>query len=259
MAALSAAYQATPLTRPTVAGLLEHMETTGVDAAVICPIATRPDQVHSINRWVAGLNDERIIGFGALHPAGTDLDEEIEFLIDHGIRGIKLQPHFQEFDLLAAESLGMFERIAGRLVVLLHAGQEIKPIDDVQPSPQRLLRLHKTFPDMQLILAHLGGYQMWDEVGQYLVGQDVYLDLSYVFDKTTDEQITRIIRQHGSEHILFASDFPWQSAAEVLAGLDRLQLPVPELRMILSENLVRLLDSAQANSPPICPRRYSPS
>ena len=242
MAALSAQYQAAPLARPTVAGLLQHLAATGVDAAVICPVATRPDQVSSINRWVVGLNDDRLISFGALHPDGEDLDEQIEFLTDHGIRGVKIQPHFQEFGLLAPATLRMFDKIAGRLIVLLHGGQEIRPIDDVQPPPPRLLELHRRFPDMQLIIAHLGGYQMWDEVEEYLVGQDLHLDISYVFEYATDEQIARIIRRHGPDRILFGSDFPWQSPAEVLAGLDRLQLNPTEQRMILSENLIGLLE-----------------
>ncbi len=242
MAALQAEYQATPLAIPTIANLLEHMEATGVDAAVICPVATRPDQVRSINQWAAGLDDERLIGFGALHPDCSHLDEEIQFLLDCGIRGVKLQPHFQGFELLAPETLHMLERIEGQLTVLLHAGQEIKTIQDVQPTPQRLLQLHQSFPHLQLILAHLGGYQMWDEVEEYLVGQNVYFDISYVFGYATDEQISRIIHHHGPQRIVFGSDFPWQSPAEVLAGLDRIQLEPSQRRMILSQNLIGLLD-----------------
>lgn len=238
---LCAQYRAEPVARPTVAGLLAHMDSAGVDAAVICPVATRPDQVCSINRWVAGLNEDRLIRFGALHPACPDLDEEIKFLVDHGIHGVKLQPYFQDFELLATQTLRLFERIAGRLIVLLHGGEEIMAVDDIQPTPERLLRLRQTFPDMQLIVAHLGGNQMWDAVEQYLVGQDVYLDLSYVFNKTSDAQIDRIIRGHGPARILFASDFPWQSPTDVLAGLDRLTLDAVTRRMILGENLVRLL------------------
>ncbi len=243
MAALQAEYQATPLAIPTIANLLEHLEATGVDAAVICPVATRPDQVRSINQWVAGLDDERLIGFGALHPGYAHLDEEIQFLLDHGIQGVKLQPHFQGFELLAPETLRMFEEIGEqRLTVLLHAGQEIKTIQDVQPTPQRLLEVHQRFPHLQLILAHLGGYQMWDEVEEYLVGQDVYLDISYVFGYASDEQIAHIIHHHGPQRILFGSDFPWQSPAEVLTGLERIQLEPSQRRMILSQNLIGLLE-----------------
>ncbi len=241
MAALEAAYGARPITRPTVEELLRHMDATGVDAAVLCSVATRPDQVGSINRWAAGLASERLIPFGALHPADPGCDEQIQFLLGEGIRGVKLQPHFQEFELLAPGTLNILEKLAGQLIVLLHAGQEIQPIERVEPTPERLLKLHQTLPELQLIVAHLGGYQMWEDVEELLVGQDLYMDLSFTFDKTSDEQIARIIRNHGPERILFASDFPWASPAEGLAGLDRLDLTAQEREMILGGNATRLL------------------
>jgi len=241
MAALEAAYGARPLMRPTVGNLLAHMDETGVDAAVICPVATSPNQVHSINRWMVSLAGDRLIPLGALHPANPRWDEEIEFLIDHGIRGIKFQPHFQEFELLAPATLEKLEKIAGRLIVVLHAGQEIKPIAHVEPIPERLLELHRRLPELQFVAAHLGGYQMWDEVEHYLVGENIYLDTAFIFNKASDQQIARIIRNHGPEHILFASDFPWQSPSEVLDGLNRLDLSEEQRTMILAGNATRLL------------------
>ena len=240
-AALQATCGARPITRPTAEGLLRHMDATGVDAAVICPVATRPDQVASINRWAAGLASERLIPFGALHPADPDCDEQIQFLLGEGLRGVKLQPHFQEFELLAPATLKMLEKLVGQVVVLLHAGQEIRPIPRVEPTPERLLKLHQTLPELQLVVAHLGGYQMWEEVEKLLVGQELYMDISYVFNKTSDEQIARIIQNHGPGRILFASDFPWQSASDVLAGLERLDLSDGERGMILGGNAARLL------------------
>ena len=241
MAALEAAYGARPLMRPTVSSLLAKMDETGVDAAVICPVATSPGQVRSINRWLASLASERLIPLGALHPADPQWDEQTEFLIDHGIPGVKLQPHFQEFELLAPATLEKMEKLAGRLIVVLHAGQEIKPIEHVEPTPQRLLELHRRLPELQFIAAHLGSYQMWDEVEEHLVRQDIYMDISYVFGKASDEQIARIICNHGPERILFASDFPWQSPSEVLAGLQRLDLSEEQRTMILGGNAARLL------------------
>ena len=241
MAALEAAYGARPLLRPTVDNLLAHMDQTGVDATVICPVATDPNQVRSINHWMASLASERLIPLGALHPADSRWDEEIEFLVDHGIQGVKLQPHFQQFELLAPATLEKLEKLSERLVVVLHAGQEIKPIEHVKPTPQRLLELHRRLPELRFIAAHLGGYQMWDEVEEHLVGEDIYMDLSFVFDKASDEQIARIIRNHGPERILFASDFPWQSPSEVLGGLERLDLSEEQRTMILRANAARLL------------------
>ncbi len=239
--ALEAAYGAQPLVRPTVDNLLAHMDKTGVDAAVICPVATSPHQVRSINQWMISLAGDRLIPLGALHPADPQWDEQIEFLIDHGFRGVKLQPHFQEFELLSPTTLEKLEKLVGRLFMVVHAGQEIEPIAHVEPTPQRLLELHRRLPELQFIAAHLGGYQMWDEVEEHLVGEDIYLDISYVFGKASDEQIARIIRNHGPGHILFASDFPWQSPSEVLAGLNRLGLSDEQRTMILGGNAARLL------------------
>ena len=110
-----------------------------------------------------------------------------------------------------------------------------------QPTPERLLELHRGLPELQFIAAHLAGYQMWDEVEEHLVGEDIYMDLSFVFDKASDEQIARIICNHGPDRILFASDFPWQSPTEVLAGLERLDLSEEQRTMILGANAARLL------------------
>ena len=144
-------------------------------------------------------------------------------------------------ELLAPGTLNILEKLAGQLIVLLHAGQEIQPIERVEPTPERLLKLHQTLPELQLIVAHLGGYQMWEDIEELLVGQDLYMDLSFTFDKTSDEQIARIIRNHGPERILFASDFPWASPAVALAGLDRLDLTAQAREMILGGNATRLL------------------
>lgn len=92
-------------------------------------------------------------------------------------------------------------------------------------------------------MVHLGGYQYWDEVEEFLVGRDVYFDLSYTFDRLDDTSIARIIAANGPERILFASDYPWQLPAEARAGLERLGLPAEERQMILGGNAVRLLGS----------------
>jgi predicted TIM-barrel fold metal-dependent hydrolase len=135
----------------------------------------------------------------------------------------------------------MLELIGDRLVVLLHGGQEIAAIPDVQPTPERLLALHRRFPDARFILAHLGAYQQWDEVEELLVGENVYFDVSYVFGKCPDERIKRIIRAHGVDKVVWGSDFPWQTQCEGLAGMTRLGLSGGETRAVLSGNLLRLL------------------
>ena len=237
---LTEAYDVKPEGAATVAGLLATMEQAGVDRAVVCPVATRPDQVTSVNRWVSALDRSHIIPFGAMHPGVTQLKEELSFLRDQGVRGIKLQPHFQGYELDDPAFLRMFEKLAD-LVILIHAGQEIRPIPNVAATPERLRKLHDRFPQHRMVLAHLGSYQMWQDVRHYLVGTGVYFDLAYTFDELPDQEIAEIIALHGDRRIMFASDYPWQPPATARDGLERLRLPEEQRQRILSGNAVELL------------------
>jgi predicted TIM-barrel fold metal-dependent hydrolase len=242
MTALHAAYQAVPVATPTVSGLLRQMTEVGVNRAVVAPVATKPSQVGPINDWVISLQAEKqLIPFGSLHPRHPDLPCEVIRLVQAGIKGIKLQPHFQGFRLEDQPTLRMFEIIGDRLLVLMHAGDEIRSIADIQPTPERIARLLRYFPKLRLIAAHAGGYQMWDEVERRLVGRQLLLDLSYVFGHINPDQLKRIIQHHGPERIVWGSDFPWQSQGYSLSSLRELRLPEPQLRDIMARNILREL------------------
>jgi uncharacterized protein len=242
VAALSAAYGAKPVALPTVPELIRRMDEAGIDRAVVLPVATRPDQVPSINKWFISLQENpRLIPFGALHPHLADCAAEVRRLCDAGIRGVKLQPHFQEFDLDEPATERMWEAIGDRLAVVLHAGQEIAPIERVRPTPTRIRQLAERFPALRLIVAHMGGYRQWDEAEAELVGANVHLDLSYTFGHISDEQILRMVRTHGPERIVWGSDFPWGEPRDTLAAFRRLGLAEADERRILAANLLALL------------------
>jgi predicted TIM-barrel fold metal-dependent hydrolase len=241
MVSLSAGYGVEPIGRATADGLLTHMDACGVDQALAVSVATKPSQVESINDWLLSLDRDRLVPFGAMHPYYDDMESEIQRLLGAGVKGIKLQPYFQGYRLDDPRTLAMFECIGDRMIVLLHGGNEIIPIPDVQPTPKRVRNLHRRFPQVRLIVAHLGASGLWDDVEKYLVGEDVVFDASYVFDICSDEQIARIIRNHGPERIVWGSDFPWQPQSQGLAGVNRLPFTEEQKQGILSGNLLRLL------------------
>jgi len=241
MEALGERYGAAPVARATPKGLLGHMDESGVDKALVLGVATKPSQVHTINDWITSLGEPRLVPFGSLHPHADDIADEIERLLDLGVKGVKLQPHFQDYELDDPAVFRMFELIGDRLIVLMHGGQEIIPIENLQPTPRRLLHLHETFPEVRFILAHLGGYLEWDGVEEMLVGRDLHLDASYIFGICPDERIGKIMRDHGLEKIIWGSDFPWQTQCQGLEGMARLKLSDEERAGVLGGNLRALL------------------
>lgn len=239
---LRSIYGATPVRRPVLDELVAEMDESGVSRSVFAPVSTRPEQVRSINDFALGLVDHpRIIPFGTLHPHFEDVPGEIERLLAGGIRGVKLQPFFQGYTFDEPQTAEMFEGIGDRLVVLMHGGQEIIRIDDVVPHAEALARLLERHPKLRMIVAHMGGYEMWEEVEAHLVGAGVWFDLSYTFGRAPDDVIERICSSHGWERVVFGSDFPWMSQKQALAGLQRLDLDAATYAGVVSGNLLRLL------------------
>lgn len=245
VAQLTSVYGAIPVRRPVLDELIVEMDESGVDRSVYAPVSTRPNQVPSINRFALDLIDHpRVIPFGALHPHYEDVPAEIDRLIEGGVRGVKLQPYFQGFSFDEPRTRAMFEAIGDRLVVLMHGGQEIVEIDSVVPHAEALARLVEDHPKLRLIVAHMGGYDMWDDVDAHLVDAPVHFDLSYTFDFAPDDVIADLCSRHGWDRVVFGSDFPWQSQAEALAGLRRLNLDDDTFAAVAAGNLLRLLDGS---------------
>ncbi len=91
-----------------------------------------------------------------------------------------------------------------------------------------------------MVLSHLGGYRMREEAKAHLLGQDLYLDVSYCHD-LRDEELAEIIRAHGADRVLFGTDFPWSHAAKDLERLRALGLSPTELEAVAWRNAAGLL------------------
>ena len=245
MATLTEAYGVTAVGEPTVGGLTAFMDEVGVRISVVLPVATRSDQVRSINDWAAAAGTERVVCFGTLHPDLPDLAEEVKRIVGLGLKGIKLQPNFQSFAPDDPRMWPAYEAAEGRLVVVFHSGQEITPVDHVWAQPQAMARVNDAFPGLAILVSHMGGYRMWEEVHRHLVGRELYFETSYCRpEDLPDEAMLGLIRRHGVSKVLFGSDFPWGHAGQDLVRLARLGLADEELEAICWGTAQRLLGRA---------------
>ena len=73
------------------------MRTAGIDRSLLLPIATKPSQTESINKWAASVSDQSIMSFGTIHPDYPLWKDQIEYLLHAGIKGIKFHPEYQDF------------------------------------------------------------------------------------------------------------------------------------------------------------------
>lgn len=225
----------------TITGLLAEMDRCDVSVSIVQPVATKATQVAGINDWAASIRSERLIPFGAMHPDLEDPAAEIARMATLGLRGMKLHPEHQAFAPDEARMAPVYEAaITHDMTVFFHAGRD-ELHESVHGTPEAFAAVLDAFPGMRVVLAHLGGYQVWDEVARLLVGRDVYFDTAYTLGHLPDAQFVEIVRTHGAERVMFGSDGPWTDAAAENAWLRRLPFSAGELEAILGGNAERLL------------------
>ena len=226
----------------TISGLLKTMDKFQVNYSVTLPVATKPDQVTSINNWTENNRDPRIIAFGAIHPDFEDVGGELKRIKDLGIKGIKLHPDYQEFYPNEEKMDAVYRACADLgLIILFHSGDDLGYPRPGHSLPRIMAKAVDAHPGQTFVFAHMGGFEMWDQVEKFLIGRDVYLDTSFSFGYMPPERIESMIRKHGPERILLGSDSPWGDISENIRGVMKLNLTDKEKEMILGKNALELL------------------
>lgn len=224
----------------SVGSLLEINRKAGVDRAIVQSVATVQEQVHNINDFVSEqvkLHPQELIGFGALHPDFPGIEAETERIISLGLKGIKLHPDFQHFNVDDQKAFPIYEAAEGRLPILFHVGDSRYDFS----SPKRLYNVMKRFPKLTIIGAHLAGWTKWDEAAELFSGGVIYADLSSSLYAMTPEHAAELIRKIGANRVMFGTDYPMWSAVEELERFRRLPLTAAEQEDILYRNALRLL------------------
>ncbi len=229
----------------TLAGLLNIMEASGVDISVVLPIATREKQTESINKFALKVttdNRGKVISFGSLFPFQKDACDVLKRLSEQGFKGIKLHPEFQNFEADSKESIRILKQAEELgMMVVFHSGTDLGYTTPPKCTPKMLHNVLSEVSGKYIIAGHLGGCEMWDDVYKYLVGTDILLDTAFLKLFMDDGMYKKIIQEHGSDKVLFASDNPWENPADSLKKLRGLNLPEADMENILHKNAERIL------------------
>jgi uncharacterized protein len=232
-------------TNGTLEGLKKSMRENNINISVVLPVVTKPAQFDSVNSFAAEITGkEGIISFGGIHPDSEDYKEKLEQIKKMGLLGIKLHPDYQETYVDDFKMVRIIQYAAELgLIVILHAGLDIGLPDPIHCTPKRTVEMLSRIEseNAKIILAHMGGYDLWEEVEEYLVGKNVWLDTSYSLGMISDEQFVRIVKNHGADRILFATDSPWGGQGETLEHIRKLDFREGELERILHGNAEAIL------------------
>lgn len=222
----------------TMEDLKKSTKEAGVEKFVIHSSALKASQVEDVNNATASHITENIAGFGTLHPEYEDFEKEIERIISLGLKGIKLHPDFQFFNIDDRRMYGAYEILRDKkLPILFHMGD----VKYDYSSAVRLIKIMQDFPGIVVIGAHLGGHLKWEQTEEYLIGKDLFMDCSSTSRKLSPERIKSIISRHGTEKILFGTDYPIERHKEGIDNFLSLGFTREENERILYNNAYNLI------------------
>ena len=232
----------TPYTDGSADGLAFRMKESGVDLAVVLSIATNAHQQHSVNDFAAELDKrEEFVAFGSVFPDAPDALEELDRIAAMGLRGVKLHPDYQGFDVDDDKMIPLYKKISALgLITVFHAGVDYGFAPPYGATPDKMKRALRHF-DSPVVAAHFGGVDSYESVLSTLAGEDVYFDTSFGYSMMPKYYALKIIEKHGVEKMLFGTDSPWHTAEMERRLLSSLSLTDAELAQIYSGNAKRLL------------------
>lgn len=224
----------------TAETLINSGASAGVSKFIVQSVATTPQQVEGINNFISRsvkAYPDKFIGFAAIHPDYPDIEKELDRAVSLGLKGVKIHPDFQQFNIDDKSAMKIYEIIEGRLPILIHMGDSRYRWS----KPARLVKVLEAFPKLEVIGAHFGGWSEWDDAAEILGGRKIRVDTSSSLYALSPKRVRELIDIYGVENVLFGTDYPMWTAAGELEMFEKIPLSDSEREMIFHKNAERLL------------------
>lgn len=231
-----------PYTNGTVEGLRSAMRAGGVDISVVLSIATNAHQQKKVNDFAAFINNERdIFAFGSVFPGSEDSLEELERIKALGLKGVKLHPDYQGFQVDDPRWKPLYRKISSLgLITVFHAGFDYGFPPPYGGTPEKMATALSWF-DSPVVAAHWGGVSCSEAVLRHLCGKEIYLDISFGYSMLPKYYAEKILETHGADKLLFGTDTPWHTAAMEQRLLNSLSICETDREAIYGGNAKKLL------------------
>jgi predicted TIM-barrel fold metal-dependent hydrolase len=213
-----------------------------VRRAVVFGLQARASDIWVPNEYVAGYvaqHPDKLIGFASVDPSDEGAPAELERAVrELGLRGLKLGPIYQHVDP-NGERCAAVLRVAQRLhlPVIWHQGTTfVRNAPLKYARPFLLDEVAATFPDLTIVVAHLGHPWIDEAIAVARKHTRIFLDVSALASRPWQCYNGLICAQeYGIGHkLLFGSDFPFftpRQTADALRALAGQSAPPPLPRL----------------------------
>lgn len=234
----------------TIDNLIDVELASGFDKVAICPIATRPEQITYMLKYLSALRSgalgelamRHVIPCASLHPDDSDAELHMKQLLQYGVKMIKLHPYFQHARLDGRKMTRLLRIItAENIPILCHTGYDVVDGQEGLATPQQILHVYRKVPNLKMICAHCAAWRCPDAL-KMLLGRHIYLDLSFQPGSGVEPIVRKFATSHPQDYLLFGSDWPWMSPKLHAERIASWGLSQERLDAIMGLNAGRLLN-----------------
>jgi uncharacterized protein len=174
---------------------------------------------------------EKMQGWASVDPNDPGCIEQLVYCVNYlGLKGLKLGPCYQHFHPADRAHWPLYQKCQDLgLPIMWHQGTTFPTQAKLQyANPLQLEDIAMEFPEIKMIVAHLGHPWEDDLIALIRKSPNMYTDISAVHYRPYRYWHTMIkALEYGIAHkILLASDFPSGTIENVITGLRNINKPV---------------------------------
>ncbi len=206
----------------------KHLESTkAADVAIVFGLQASATDWNIPNDMVAAhvaLAPSRLLYFTSIDPLSPGFMEELEKCHQQdGAVGVKMSPLYQDVHPGDPRCYQIYRYCQKHsLPILFHAGTSFvsgTPLD--YSRPVHFDKVAVDFPELRMVLAHLGHPWEGETIAVIRRHANVYADLSALYYRPWQfyNSMQLLVEYRTHEKVLFGSDFPFTTTADSINGV----------------------------------------
>ena len=219
----------------------DRMAEAGVEKAICWMMQQHLDEPNESNRYIYESSKKfpRMVPFGWVMLPGRvqeSIDETIRCLEEYGFYGVKINGSQNKHNIDDDDSLKIIDLVAkAGKVIAFHVGAEAPVFTD----PARAARIAKLYPELRIIMVHMGGVIEPDMSEKVIAAAKESPNMMLVGSSIPLPRVANGIRTLGADRIMFGSDQPYHGfAKEHLEGFRTMlkEFDAKTADLVLGEN-----------------------
>ena len=209
--------------RGTPGGLLAAMDNLGIDRAVVfAPLPGFIPDAREANQWLweQVRDNERFTGFMTLNPVDSRSLPLMQEFAAKGLCGLKIHPPAFRARLDDEAAYPFYELAATlSLPILFHTGVHGWLLENYMPI--LLDRVAHQFPDLKIIVEHMGGWEFFDQaLAVVRNNRNCYAGITSTLAAQwawylTPDRLRYMALMVGVERVIFGTDYPFRTSEDI--------------------------------------------